>query len=128
MGVLDHLRKEDDSKLNCWKDVRDVHSGDQFNPERDFSHCKVHPLSSEKVQALDSQEGKWVEMDTPAYVRCANLERNDRLLVLRDMVHHHVFYPSHLKSCEGEVIWAFGLVIGDWQMIIVDELTCLFCE
>lgn len=53
-------------------------------------------------------------MDIFVYVCCVNFECNDWFLVLCDMVYYYVFYFFYLKSCEGEVIWVFGLVIGDW--------------
>lgn len=118
VGVLDHSTKEYDSKLNRWKDVGDVHSGEQFKPGSVFRDGKVHLLSSEIVEALDVQQGNWIEMGAPAYSSCATLlQREDRLLVVGDMVHHNVFHLPNLRSYVGIVIWEFDPVIKDWNEV-----------
>lgn len=115
VGVLDHSTKEYDSKLNRWKDVGDVHSGEQFKPGSVFRNGKIHLLSSEVVEALDVQRGNWIEMNAPAYSSCATLlQLDDRLLVVGDMVHHNVFHLPNLRSYVGVVIWEFDPVIKDW--------------
>lgn len=115
MGVLDHSTKEYDSELNRWKDVGDVHSGEQFKPGSVFINGKVHLLSSHIVEALDVTQGNWIEMDAPAYASCAFLlQREDRLLVVGDMVHHNVFHLPSIRNYVGVVIWEFDPEIKDW--------------
>lgn len=117
-GVLDHSTKEYDSKSNRWKDVGAVHSGEQFKPGSVFSLGKVHLLSSETVEALDVQQGNWVEMDAPAYASCATLlQRCGRLLVVGDMVHHNVFHLPNVRSYVGIVIWEFDPAMKDWTEV-----------
>jgi len=81
-----------------------------------FKNGKVHLLSSEIVEALDVQQGNWIRVDgAPAYASCATLlQREDRLLVVGDMVHHNVFHLPNLTSYVGIVIWEFDPVIKDW--------------
>lgn len=116
VGVLDHSAMEYDSKLNRWKDVGDVHSGEQFKPGSVYMNGKVHLLSSEIVEALDVQQGNWIKVDgAPAYASCATLlQREGRLLVVGDMVHHNVFHLPNLPSYVGVVIWEFDPVTHLW--------------
>ncbi|KAG0567527.1 hypothetical protein KC19_7G141100 [Ceratodon purpureus] len=118
VGVLDHSTKEYDSKLNRWKDVGDVHSGEQFKPGSVYSQGKVHVLSSENVEALDVQLGNWMEMDAPAYASCATLlQRRGRLLVVGDMVHHNVFHLPNIRSYVGIVIWELDPATKFWSEV-----------
>lgn len=118
VGVLDHSTKEYDSKLNRWKDVGDVHSGEQFKPGSVFSQGKVHLLSSENVEALDVERGSWVETDAPAYASCATLlQRRGRLLVVGDMVHHNVFHLPNIRSYVGIVVWEFDPTSKTWSEV-----------
>lgn len=118
VGVLDHSTKEYDSKLNKWKDVGDVHSGEQFKPGSVFSQGKVHLLSSENVEALDVDQGNWVETDAPAYASCATLlQHRGRLLVVGDMVHHNVFHLPNIRSYVGIVVWELDPTSNSWSEV-----------
>ena len=118
VGVLDHTTMEYDSRLNHWKDVGDVHSGEQFKPGSVFSQGKVHLLSSETVEVLDVKQGTWFMMDAPSYASCATLlERRGRLLVVGDMVHHNVFHLPNIRSYVGIVIWEYDPSIRTWSEV-----------
>lgn len=118
LGVLDHSAKEYDSKSNRWKEVGDVHSGEQFKLGSVFSRGQIHLLSSETVQALDVQKGIWAEFDAPAYASCAKIvECRGRLLVVGDMVHLNVFHLPNVKSYVGIVVWEFDPAVKDWNEV-----------
>lgn len=118
MGILDHSAKEYDSKLNRWKAISDVYSGEQFKPGSVFCHGKVHLLSSETVQALDIQQGVWTEFQAPSYSSCANLiECKGRLLIVGDMVHLNVFHLPNVSTYVGIVIWELDPVSECWMEV-----------
>lgn len=130
MGIVDHAAKEYDSKLNRWKSIGGIYSGEQFRPGSVYCEGRVHLLSSETVQALDVQQGIWTDIQAPAYTSCARLvECQDRLLLVGDMVHLNVFQLPGVSSYIGVVIWELDPDTQEWVEIgrMPEDMVENFC-